>query len=114
MPKARFAYLFPNKSSALIQVRLRPDLSDARARRARSALDPPGRRDAASGSCPTARARYVVTGAPVVVSDLTDAISHSLIVLLVAALVVMALTLALVFRARLRLLPLVVAWPRRR
>ena len=28
-PKPRFAYLFPNCSSALIQARLRPDLSDA-------------------------------------------------------------------------------------
>src|SRR5438067_127455 len=26
-PKARFAYLFPNRQSALIQVRMRPDLS---------------------------------------------------------------------------------------
>ena len=58
---------------------------------------------------PNGKGTYVVTGAPVVVSDLTKSISHSLIVLLVAALVVMALTLSLVFRARLRLLPLVVA-----
>ena len=58
---------------------------------------------------PNGKGTYVVTGAPVVVSDLTRSISHSLIALLVAALVVMALTLALVFRARLRLLPLVVA-----
>ena len=58
---------------------------------------------------PNGKGTYVVTGAPVVVSDLTRSISRSLIVLLVAALVVMALTLSLVFRARLRLLPLVVA-----
>src|SRR5207237_2033789 len=51
----------------------------------------------------------VVTGAPVVVNDLTADITHSLVVLLVAALLVMAATLALVFRARLRLLPLAVA-----
>ena len=58
---------------------------------------------------PNGKGTYVVTGAPVVVSDLTKSISHSLIVLLVVALAVMAVTLALVFRARLRLLPLVVA-----
>ena len=34
VPKARFAYLFPNRQSALIQVRLRPGLSDAERRRA--------------------------------------------------------------------------------
>ena len=52
---------------------------------------------------------YVVTGAPVVVDDLSGAISRSLVLLFVVALAVMALTLALVFRARMRLLPLVVA-----
>ena len=54
-------------------------------------------------------ASYVVTGAPVVVSDLTDSISRSIIVLLAVGLGVMALTLALVFRRRLRLLPLAIA-----
>ena len=34
VPKARFAYIFPNKSSALIQVRLRPDLSEGQRDRA--------------------------------------------------------------------------------
>ncbi len=52
---------------------------------------------------------YVVTGAPVVVDDLSGAISRSLVLLFVVALAAMALTLALVFRSRLRLLPLVVA-----
>jgi uncharacterized protein len=33
-PKARFAYLFPNSRSAVIQVRLKPDLSEAQRRRA--------------------------------------------------------------------------------
>src|SRR5919197_1134931 len=58
---------------------------------------------------PNGKGTYVVTGAPVVVSALTSSIAHSLRVLLVVALVVMAVTLALVFRARLRLLPLLVA-----
>jgi hydrophobe/amphiphile efflux-3 (HAE3) family protein len=107
VPKARFAYIFPNKGSALIQVRLRPDLSEGQRDRAidlvRRAVAMPDWR------LPNGRGTYVVTGAPVVVSDLTKSISHSLLLLLVAALVVMAITLSVVFRARLRLLPLVVA-----
>ena len=107
IPKGRFAYIFPNKSSALIQVRFRSDLSESERDRAiglvRRAVAMP------EWKLPNGKGTYVVTGAPVVVSDLTRSISHSLVALLVAALVVMALTLALVFRARLRLLPLVVA-----
>jgi hydrophobe/amphiphile efflux-3 (HAE3) family protein len=53
--------------------------------------------------------RYAVTGAPIVVSDLTGSITRSILVLLLAGVAVMALTLALVFRRRLRLLPLGVA-----
>jgi hydrophobe/amphiphile efflux-3 (HAE3) family protein len=107
VPKQKFAYIFPNKNSALIQVRFRPDLSEHERDRAiglvRQAVAMP------EWKLPNGKGTYVVTGAPVVVSDLTKSISHSLIVLLVVALAVMALTLALVFRARLRLLPLAVA-----
>jgi uncharacterized protein len=53
--------------------------------------------------------QYVVTGAPVVVSDLSSTLVDSVKTLLIAALLVMALVLALVFRARLRLLPLAIA-----
>src|SRR5205807_7307510 len=52
---------------------------------------------------------YLVSGAPVVVSDLASTITGSIIVLLVGALLVMAATLLLVFRGRLRLLPLAIA-----
>ena len=34
VPKSRFAYLFPSKNAALIQIRLRPDLTDAEQQRA--------------------------------------------------------------------------------
>ncbi len=105
-PKARFAYLFPTPDSALIQVRLRPELSEAQRKRAitliRDAVAMPDWQLRNGGS-------YVVTGAPVVVADLTDRISRSIVVLLIAALLVMAGTLAVVFRARARLLPLIVA-----
>jgi hydrophobe/amphiphile efflux-3 (HAE3) family protein len=105
-PKARFAYLFPTRDSALVQVRLRPDLSEAERRRAiadvRAATQMP--RFGLSGG-----GGYTVTGAPVVLQDLTESVSRSLVVLLFAALVVMAAVLAVAFRARRRLLPLAVA-----
>ncbi|MBX5442356.1 MAG: MMPL family transporter [Solirubrobacteraceae bacterium] len=105
-PKARFAYLFPTPRSALIQVRLRPDLDDEERREAialvREAVAMPQWRLTGGGS-------YVVTGAPVVLSDLGDAIGDALVTLLVVALLVMAGVLALVFRVRPRLLPLALA-----
>ena len=105
-PKARFAYLFPNSRSAVIQVRLKPDLSEAQRRRAielvRGAV-------AMKEWQLTDGASYRVTGAPVVVEDLAAALTDSLLRLLVVALLVMAIVLALVFRSRLRLLPLAVA-----
>jgi hypothetical protein len=105
-PKRRFAYLFPDRRAALVQVRLDPGLADAERTRAialvRRAVAMPEFRLERGGS-------YVVTGAPVVVSDLTDSVTSSIVVLLVAALLVMAATLAVVFRVPLRLLPLAVA-----
>ena len=78
VPKGRFAYIFPNKSSALIQVRFRSDLSESERDRAiglvRQAVAMP------DWKLPNGKGTYVVTGAPVVVSDLTKSISHSLIV----------------------------------
>src|SRR5581483_2033600 len=52
---------------------------------------------------------YTVTGAPVVINDLASTISDSIVGLLIAALAVMAATLLLIFRARMRLLPLAIA-----
>jgi hydrophobe/amphiphile efflux-3 (HAE3) family protein len=105
-PKARFAYLFPNANSSLIQVRLKPGLSDGARKdaiaqiRAATNLQP---LQLLSGG------QYVVTGAPVVLSDLTTKITDAIVTLLIASILVMALVLAVVFRARRRLLPLVVA-----
>ena len=105
-PKARFAYLFPNQESAVIQVRLKPDLSDAERKDAIQLV-----RDAVAMERwkPDKGVSYVVTGAPVLVSDLTDELSGSLLRLLILGVILMALVLALVFRSRLRLLPLAVA-----
>ena len=62
-PKARFAYIFPAKDSALIQVRLRPDLTEGQRSRAigliRRAVAMPDWR------LPNGKGTYVVTGAPV-------------------------------------------------
>ncbi len=105
-PKSRFAYLFPSRNAALIQIRMRPGLTDAERRKAieliRTATEQRTFR-------PREGARYIVTGVPVVTEGLADAVERSIFVLLGAALLVMAATLALVFRSRLRLLPLALA-----
>jgi uncharacterized protein len=105
IPKPRFAFLFPSPNAAMVQFRLRPNLSDAERTRAielvREAVGEPQFRLKRGG-------RYVVTGIPVVVDGLTDAVQRSIFILLAAAVLLMALTLTFVFRSRLRtrLLPL--------
>jgi uncharacterized protein len=103
VPKSRFAYLFPSKNAALIQIRLRPNLTDAEQSRAIDLI-----RTATGEKTfkPRKGARYIVTGVPVVAEGLADAVQRSIFILLGAALVLMAATLALVFRSGLRLLPL--------
>ncbi len=104
-PKARFAYLFPSRASALISMRLRPDLTDDERHEAiglfrQAASDP--RFQLSAGD-------YVVSGAPAVVDGLSHAIRSQLLLLLAVAVAVMALALMLVLRPPLRLLPLGVA-----
>lgn len=104
-PKYRFAALFPGRDGALIQVRLRNGLSEAQRREAISDIR-------SAVGMPEWKLRfgtYEVTGVPVLVEELTDSISRSILVLLIAATLVMALTLGIVFRSRLRLVPLAVA-----
>jgi len=103
-PKSKFSYLFPSNETALISIRLRPDLSESERADAidliRTAINEEqfGLR---SGS-------YLVSGVPVVVDGLTDELKSEIVVLLLAALVVMAIVLALVFVPPLRLLPLLI------
>jgi uncharacterized protein len=105
VPKPRFAYLFPSKNAALIQVRLKPDLTDAERRDAiqqiQGAVKDPSFKLKQGG-------KYIVTGVPVVVDGLAKAVERSIFILLGAALLVMAATLLLVFKTplRTRLLPL--------
>ncbi len=105
-PKARFAYLFPTPGSALIQVRLRSSLSDSQQAAAialiREAVRMPMFRLGYGGT-------YTVSGAPVVTEDLASQITASIAALLAASLLVMAVMLLVVFRSKMRLLPLVVA-----
>jgi uncharacterized protein len=106
VPKSRFAYLFPSRNAALIQARLRPNLSNAERRRAIQLFEDAAKEDVFK---PRQGARYVVSGVPVVAEGLADAVQRSIFWLLGAALLLMAATLALVFRSRLRLLPLALA-----
>ncbi len=105
VPKARFAYLFPSSRSALISVRLRSDLTEAQRHQAigliRQAVTDPQFR--------LKNGTYVVSGVPTVIDGLAKELSTQIFVLLAAALAVMAITLALVFRPPLRLLPLGIA-----
>ncbi len=105
-PRSRFSYLFPNRRSALIQIRLRASLSAAAQARAigwiREAVRMP------QFALPTG-GTATVTGFPVVLNDLSGQITGAIGGLLVAAVIAMALTLLIVFRGRLRLLPLIVA-----
>ncbi len=104
-PKARFASIFPGPDAALIQVRLRNDLSESQRRAAIADIAAASRMKqfALTGG------DYAITGAPALINDLADRLSRAIILLLIVAALVMALTLLIVFRARQRLLPLLVA-----
>ncbi len=114
-PKARFSYLFPNRDSALISIRLRPDLSSSERHRAlgliRDAVyDTTSRKACNNKPCfALDGGRYVISGAPVVVDGVASSLRTALLVLFAGAILVMAATLAIVFRSRLRLLPLALA-----
>ena len=88
-----------------MQVRLRDGLSEGQRRPAIANIQAATRMK----DWRLSQGDYAVTGAPVVVEQLSHSISRSTLILLLGAVLVMALTLLLVFRARLRLLPLLVA-----
>ena len=105
-PKQRFAYLFPSRNAALVSVRMKAGLSESQRTRTigliRQAVAMPQWQLKHGES-------YVVTGVPVIVSDLTHSITSSIELLLIAVLLVMAATLGLIFTGRPRLLPLAIA-----
>ena len=118
-PKARLSYIFPNAKSAQIVIRLKPDLSEAERRRAidlieATVADTTPRKTCKEGGKPTPcfeleGGRYVVSGAPVVIDGVAQALKDALLLLVAVAIAVMALVLFLVFRSRWPLLPLAVA-----
>jgi uncharacterized protein len=118
-PKARLSYLFPNKHSAQVILRLRPDLSEAERHEAIETIKAIVRDPVARNVCKFKGkpercfqlhgGRFVISGVPVVIDGVTRALAQALFVLLGVALVVMALALLLVFRSRWRLLPLAIA-----
>jgi hydrophobe/amphiphile efflux-3 (HAE3) family protein len=105
-PNQRFAYLFPSPDSALISVRLKAGLSEAQRSHAIELI----RQATSMNQWHLANGEtYLVTGEPVIVSDITSSITHSIELLLVAVLLVMAFVLSLIFKGRPRLLPLGIA-----
>jgi hydrophobe/amphiphile efflux-3 (HAE3) family protein len=118
-PKARLAYLFPNARSAQIVIRLKPDLSESERRRAIELIEAAvaetkprkacGEEGEAAPCFTLERGRYVVSGAPVVVEGVAQALKDALLILFAVALGVMAAVLFLVFRSRWPLLPLAIA-----
>jgi len=118
-PKARLSYLFPNAHSAQIVIRLKPDLSQSERRRAielieAAVAETEPRKICGEGGKPAPcftldRGSYVVSGAPVVIEGVAEALKDALLVLFAIAIAVMAAVLFLVFRSRWPLLPLAVA-----
>jgi uncharacterized protein len=113
VPKSQLAAIVPSSHAALISVRLRPDLNDSQRQQAISLFreavaDPTFKLTGGQGSHATAPS-YVVSGVPVVFAGLAEELSTQVFILLAAALAVMVITLALVFRSPMRLLPLGVA-----
>ncbi len=105
-PNQRFAYLFPSREAALVSIRLKAGLSEAQRSHAISLI----RQAVAMSQWHLQNGEtYLVTGEPVIVSDVTSSISHSIELLLIAVLLVMGLVLSLIFKGRPRLLPLAIA-----
>ena len=101
-PKPRFAYVFPGKDEALIQARLRPDLSASERTHAIDMI----REAVANPAFKLQFGSYVVTGDPVLREAVASDLPHEAAIVLVAAVLLIAVALALVSRAALPLLPL--------
>ncbi len=105
-PKQRFAYLFPSREAALISVRLKAGLSEQASTAAIAAV----RRAVAMPQWRLTHGEsYLVTGEPVILSELADSVSRSILLLLIAATLLMGLMLGLIFRGAPKLLPLAIA-----
>ena len=105
VPKGKWSYVFPSKNAAIIQVRLRPGLTNAQRAEAVDLV----KRATADPKYALSKGQYFVTGAPVVLTGVEQSIQNAMLVLLIAALIVMGIALLVVFPAELRLLPLALA-----
>jgi len=101
-PKSKFSAFFPSSDSVAIAVRLKPDLTDEERSDAIDLI----REVTTEDIFQIRNASYLVSGPPVLADGLTDELRSQITILLVAALIVMALVLSLVFAPPLRLLPL--------
>jgi predicted RND superfamily exporter protein len=105
-PKTRFTQYFPSRTSAVLELRPRPGLSDRDTRAAVGLV----REAVRSPSFRLKSSRYVVTGQPVAALGVEEDISDSLLILLIAALVALTAAVALTVRfTRLLLVPPAVA-----
>jgi hydrophobe/amphiphile efflux-3 (HAE3) family protein len=105
-PKPRFGYLFPSSDAALVSIRMRSGLTEEQRTRTIGLI----RRAVAMSQWHLRHGeKYLVTGEPVILSDLTKSITSAIELLLVAVLLVMAVMLGLIFSGRPRLLPLAIA-----
>ena len=104
-PKPRFAYVFPDKNAALIQARLRTDLSASERSHAIDML----RGAAGSRAFALKYGSYVVTGDPVLREGVASGLPHQSAIVLVAAILLIGCTLVLILRDRLPLLALALA-----
>jgi uncharacterized protein len=103
-PKPRFAYVFPGRDTALIQARLRSDLSASQRSHAIDML----REAVASPAFRLKFGGYVVAGDPVVREAAASSLSHDGPMLVVVGALLVGVALALAFRARFPLLPLLI------
>jgi uncharacterized protein len=109
VPKSRFFDLVPSPDAALISVRLRPELTEQQRQHAVSLFRAAVDQFQADPELRLRDATYTVTGPLPVVEGLAQELSTQVFILLAVALAVMAITLSVVFRPPLRLLPLGVA-----
>ena len=104
-PKPRLSYVFPDRESAQIIIRLRDDLSDPERERAIELI-------AEVAEHPDTQAEgveYVVSGSPVVFGDLDGPVRAGTATVVAVALLLMAIALWVIFGSAWRLLPLLVS-----
>jgi uncharacterized protein len=104
-PKSKFGYLFPSDHGALISIRLQDGISEDTRREAIGLI----RTAVGESAFELRRGSYDISGVPVIVQGLADALGGQIAILFTAAMVVMAVVLLLVFGPPLRLLPLLIA-----